>query len=141
MRSWKNTLTISSDDTIAYALYTMQHILFHFFSYLISLRVNFTFHTLFHFQHTLFHFGWDNRSNSCTRAATSQLSLSVSSQRFVHGKPLDGFLTLQFSTPPHSKCDAPSQLCTPDSQPGPARASISWGGGGTIFEGHITWIA
>ena len=117
MRSWKTTLTISSDDSIAYAVYTMQHILFHFFSYLISLRVNFTFHTLFHFQHTLFHFVWDNRSNSCTRDATSQLSLSVSSQRFVHGKPLDGFLTLQFSTPPHSKCDAPSQLFTPDSPP------------------------
>ena len=47
-----------------------------------------------------------------TRDATSKLSLSVSSQRLGHGKSSGGYMTLQYSTPPHSKCDAPSQLFT-----------------------------
>ena len=47
-----------------------------------------------------------------TRDATSKLSLSVSSQRLGHGKSSGGYTTLQCSTPPHSKCDTPSQLFT-----------------------------
>ena len=52
-----------------------------------------------------------------TRDATSQLSSPVSSQRLGHGKSSGGYTTLRCSTPPHSKCDTPSQLFTPDSQP------------------------
>ena len=61
--------------------------------------------------------GYDVYPANGTRDAKSQLSSPVSSQRLSHGKSSGGYMTLQCSTPPHSKCDAPSQLFTPDSQP------------------------
>ena len=39
-----------------------------------------------------------------TRDATSQLSAPVSSQKLGHGKSSGDYMTLQCSTPPHSKC-------------------------------------
>ena len=56
--------------------------------------------------------GYDVYPANGTRDATSQLSSPVSSQRLYHGKSSGGYTTLQCSTPPHSKCDAPSQLFT-----------------------------
>ena len=61
--------------------------------------------------------GYDVYPGNGTRDATSQLSSPVSSQRLGHGKGSGGYMTLQCSTPPHSRCDAHSQLFTPDSQP------------------------
>ena len=44
-------------------------------------------------------------------------------------------MTLQCSTPPHSKCDAPSQLFTPDSQPRHGGSNYS---GGSAIVTHVT---
>ena len=66
-------------------------------------------------------------------ATTSQLSSPVSSQRLGHGKSSGGYMTLQCSTPPHSKCHAPSQLFAPDSQP---RHDDSNSSGGSAIVTH-----